>query len=145
MTERVIRDDVDKKLLLRFIEGLRPPYVVTIVKGKPRTLRQNKLQRKWLTEIAEQLGDRTPEEVRGEVKLRFGIPILRAENEAFAEKYDRLIKHLPYETKLEYMMMPLDFPVSRLLSTEQTTRYLDSIFKFYTEQGLKLTEPESER
>lgn len=145
MVERVIRDDIDKKLLLKFLEGQKPPFVVSIVKGKPRTVKQNKLQRLWMNEISEQLGDRTPEEVRGEVKLRHGVPILRAENELFCEKYDRLIKPLPYETKLEYMMMPLDFPVSRLMLTSQKTRYLDSIFKFFTEQGLKLTQPESER
>ncbi len=145
MIERVIRDDIDKRLLLKFIEGMKPPFVVSIVKGKPRTVKQNKLQRKWILEIAEQLGDRTPEEVRGEVKLRFGVPILRAENEIFCEKYDRLIKHLPYETKIEFMMLPIDFPVTRLMKTSQKTRYLDSIFKFFTEQGLELTQPERER
>jgi hypothetical protein len=143
--ERVVKDETDRKLLLTFIQRHKLPFVVTIVKGKPRTVKQNKLQRKWLNEIAEQLGDRTAEEVRGEVKLRFGVPILRAEDEVFCEKYDRLIKHLPYSTKIEFMMEPIDFPITRLMDTSQKTRYLDSIFKFYTEHGLKLTEPESER
>ncbi len=143
--ERVVKDETDRKLLLTFIQRHKLPFVVTIVKGKPRTVKQNKLQRLWCNEIAEQLGDRTAEEVRGEVKLRFGVPILRAEDEVFCDKYDRIIKHLPYETKLELMQMPLDFPVSRLMNTSQKTRYLDSIFKFHTEQGLKLTEPEGER
>jgi hypothetical protein len=71
-----------------------------------------------------------------------GVPLLRAENPAFCAKYDRLIKPLPYEVKLEYMMEPLDFPITRLMKTDQKTRYLDSILKEYSEQGVVLTIPE---
>lgn len=95
----------------------------------------------WLNEAAEQLGDRTAEELRGMCKLQFGVPILRAENTRFCEAYDRLIKPLPYETKLEYMMDPLDFPVTRLMTTNQKTRYLEDVSRHFLEQGIVLTEP----
>lgn len=145
MTTRIVRDHQDLKMLLQFLKEHKLPFVVTIAKGVQRTYLQNKLQRKWINEIAEQLGDRTPEEVRGEIKLRFGVPMLRAENEAFCEKYDRLIKPRPYAEKLEIMMEPIDCPITRIMTTEQKKRFLDQVFYFYTEKGFVLTEPEDKR
>lgn len=109
---------------------------------KKRTLEQNRLQRQWLNEISEQLGDRTPEEARGYCKLTIGVPILRAENEKFREHYDRVIRPMPYETKLALMMEPFDFPVTRLMTTSQHTKYLDGIQRHFAEQGVLLTSPE---
>lgn len=141
MPTRLIASEDDRKILLKFIQGQKLPFTVTITRGKNRTADQNRLNRLWCNEIAEQLGDRTAEEVRGELKLRFAIPILRAENDDFAEKYDRIIKNLPYETKLELMMLPIDLPATRLMRTDQFTRYLDEVYRFYRQQGLVLTEP----
>ena len=84
---------------------------MSMTKGAPRSIEQNKLQRMWMNELEEQ-GDMRAEEYRGYCKLHFGIPILRAENEVFCEKYDRLIRPLDYEVKIEYMMAPFDFPVT---------------------------------
>ncbi len=145
MTERVVRDEIDKKLLLKFLEGMKPPYVVSIVKGKPRTVKQNKLQWLLLSEIAEQLGDRTVEEVRGYCKLTLGVPILRAEDDTFRERYDAIVKPLPYEHKLLLMQEPISFPITSLMTTEQKTRYIDGIYQHFCEKGLVLTVPESER
>lgn len=141
MVTRVIKNDGDLALLVQYLKARKRPYTVDIVAGKHRTNEQNHLQRMWLNEAAEQLGDRTAEELRGMCKLQFGVPILRAENTRFREVYDRLIKPLPYETKLEYMMEPLDFPVTRLMTTSQKTRYLDDLSKHFLEQGIVLTEP----
>jgi hypothetical protein len=141
MTQRIVRDEKDRERLLTFLRGLKTPFTVTIARGKNRSIDQNRLNRLWCNEIAEQLGDRTAEEVRGELKLRFAIPILRAENDDFAEKYDRIIKNLPYETKLELMQMPIDLPATRLMTTPQFTRYLDEVYRFYSGQGIVLTEP----
>jgi len=38
-------------------------------------------------------------------------------------------------------MEPLDFPVTRIMNTSQKTRYLDRIYKDFTEQGVVLTIP----
>lgn len=141
MTTRIVKTEFDRDMLLKFIREHKLPFTVSIAKGKKRSTEQNKLQRLWANEVAEQLGDRTPEEVRGDIKLRFGVPILRSENEIFREKYDRIIKPLPYETKMELMMLPMDFPVSRLMTTGQHSRYLDSVYRFFTERGVQLTEP----
>ncbi len=142
MTTRLVRDEKDRELLIRFIQRHKLPFTVNIVKGLPRTVLQNRLQRKWLNEIAEQLGDQTPEEVRGYCKLALGVPILRAENEDFCAKYDAIVKPLTYEKKLSIMMEPLDMPITRLMSTSQKTRYLDGIYKHFAERGVVLTSPD---
>lgn len=141
MTTRIVKSEQDRDLLLKLIKNQKLPFTVTIIRGAPRTVDQNKLQRLWVNEISEQLGDQTPEEVRGYCKLAIGVPILRAENEAFAAKYDAFIKPLPYEQKLAIMCEPLDLPITRLMTTKQLSKYLDTIYKMFTEQGLKLTDP----
>ena len=141
MVDRIIKDEVDLKLLLKFLQTQKLPFSVSIVKGKPRTVKQNKLQRLLLNEIAEQLGDQTPEEVRGYCKLTIGVPILRAENEAFRERYDAVVKPLSYEQKLSIMQEPLDMPITRLMSTDQKTRYIDGIYRHFCEKGIVLTVP----
>ena len=103
---------------------------------------QNKLQRKWIVEASEQLGDRTPEDVRAWCKLHIGVPIMREGNAEFREKYDRIIKPLPYSVKLECMAEPIDFPVTRQMTTKQKTEYLDGVFKALSEQGVILTMPD---
>ena len=142
MTTRVVTNEVARKLLVKFIQDQKLPFTCEIVKGKRRSVEQNKLQRLWVNEIAEQLGDQTPEEIRGYCKLALGVPLLRAENELFCEKYDKHVKPLPYEQKLAIMQEPLDMPVTRLFTTEQKTRYLDAIWKHFTERGVILTDPD---
>jgi hypothetical protein len=141
MTTRVVSSPFDRQLLVQFLETQKLPFTVDVTRGKRRSVEQNRLQRLWLNEISEQLGDRTAEEVRGECKLTIGVPMLRAENEAFREKYDAFVRPLPYEQKLAFMMEPLDFPVTRLMTTDQKRRYLDSLYRQYTERGLVLTDP----
>lgn len=143
MTTRSIRNPEDLERAVQIMRCRKMPYTVTLTNGIHRSTQQNRLQRQWLNEIAEQLGDTTPEAVRGECKLRHGVPILRAENEAFCEKYDRLIKPRPYEEKVELMMEPLDFPVTRIMTVDQHRRYLDAISQYYTAQGIILTDPDA--
>ena len=39
------------------------------------------------------------------------------------------------------MMEPLDLPVTRIMTTNQKTRYLDAIYRHFVEQGMQLTIP----
>lgn len=141
MTTRTISNDGDLALLIQYLKARKRPFTVDITAGKRRSDRQNKLQRLWLAEAAEQLGDRTPEELRGEAKLMFGVPILREENTAFREAYDAHVKPLPYDQKLALMMEPLDMPVTRLMTTDQKHRYLERMCQHFLEMGIALTEP----
>lgn len=139
---RTIETDRDRTMAARLIEGRGLPFTLTLTDGKHRTTAQNKLQRLWMNEIAEQKGDMKPEEVRAYCKLTIGVPILRAQNEAFRDGYDRVVKPLPYEQKLAIMAEPLDMPITRLMTTAQKTEYLDGIIKHFAEQGIVLTMPE---
>jgi len=142
MTTRIIDTPNDLVTLHVFLSTHKRPFTVEITKGKKRSNEQNYLQRLWINEISAQLGDQTPEQVRGECKLTLGVPIMRAENERFCAEYDRVVKPLPYETKLALMMEPLDLPVTRLMTTDQKSRYLDAIAQHYGQQGVVLTQPD---
>ncbi len=142
MTSRLVRTEFDRRLLLRFIEQQKPPFTVNIVKGAKRSIEQNRLQQKWMAEAAQQLEGYTAEEHRGFCKLHFGVPILREEDQVFREKYDRIIKPMSYEHKLECMMVPFDFPVTRLMTAKQKSRYLDIIVRHFMEKGVALSMPE---
>lgn len=139
---RIVDTEQARDMLVKFIIGKALPFTATITDGKHRTNDQNRLQRQWVLEIATQLGDCTPEQVRGECKLRFGVPILREENDAFRMVYDRLIKPHTYAEKLEFMMEPFDFGVTRIMTTRQKTEFLNRMHQHYSEQGLILTNPE---
>lgn len=142
MTSRIIKTEFGRETLIRFIQEQDLPFTITIAQGKRRSVEQNRLQRLWLNEISEQLGDQTPEEIRGYCKLTIGVPILRAENEAFRQKYDDVVKPLPYEHKLKIMMEPLDMPVTRIMTVAQKTQYLDGIIRHFAEKGVLLTVPD---
>ena len=118
------------------------PYTVSITKGKRRSIEQNRLQRLWLNEAAEQLKEDTAEGYRAYCKLHFGVPIMRGENDEFREVYDRLIRPRDYEEKIELMRVPMDLPVTRIMTTGQKKRYLDDMWHHFTELGVQLTDPE---
>lgn len=97
--------------------------------SKPRSLDQNALAHAWYHEISRTLGEDTPEGVKCECKLRFGVPILRAEDPDFIGFYDRAIKHnLTYEEKLKAMRY---LPVTSLMDTQQLSQYLLDIQQSY--------------
>ena len=141
MTTRTITTDEHRNSLVLYLKDQKLPFTVIITKGKKRSVFQNNLQRMWILEISEQLGDLTPEEIRGYCKLTIGVPILRAENDDFCEKYDVVFKPLPYETKLELMQEPFDFAVTRLMSTKQKSTYLDNMARYWSNKGILLSDP----
>jgi hypothetical protein len=139
---RTIETATDRDMAIHLINGRAVPFTLQLFDGRRRSTEQNRLQRLWINEISQQLGDRTPEEVRAECKLTIGVPILRAHNEAFREQYDAVVRPMTYEQKLALMSEPLDFSVTRLMTTKQKTEYLDTIVRTYSEQGVVLTMPE---
>lgn len=140
---RTLETEHDRQLLLTYISKQPLPLTVSVNAGGKRSQRQNRLQRQWINDIAAQMGDHTAEEVRGLLKLTYGVPILRAEDDGFRAEYDRIVKPLPYETKLALMREPFDFPVTRLMTTKQHAAFLDAIAKWASEQGYALTDPEA--
>lgn len=135
--------------LFQLLNSLRDDqeWMVTVEKydkaSKHRTIEQNKLQHKWHMEAALQLKDEPAEDKRAYCKLHFGVPILRAESDEFRVQYDAIIRPLPYEQKLALMKAPIDFPVTRLMSVEQNSRFLEEVRLHYMSQGVMLTIPEA--
>ncbi|GMQ79535.1 MAG: hypothetical protein BMS9Abin02_2133 [Anaerolineae bacterium] len=145
MTTRIIELKQDIRDLATLLENMKLPLTVSITKGKNVTYAQHKLENLWHREASEQLQQETPEELRGYCKLHFGVSILRAENDKFREAYDIVLRPLQYEDKIRLMMVPLDYAVTRLMTTAQKTRYLEAVHNHYLSQGVLLTEPDSER
>jgi hypothetical protein len=101
---------------------------VVIHAGK-RSLDHNAISHVWYAQIAKELREDTPEGVHCECKLRFGVPILRAEDEEFRAFYDHAIKdRLSYEQKLEAMRW---LPVTSLMTPAQMKRYMDDVQMAY--------------
>lgn len=140
MTTRVIRDHGDIAGLATFLGNRKLPVTVTIMVGAKRTDAQNRLIQRWNQEIAAQRGDVTFEEVRAENKLRFGVPILRRDDEAFAATYDATFRPLPYAAKLA-LFVQLDPAITRRMTTKQLSEYCDTLQREYLSQGFRLTDP----
>lgn len=142
MSTRTVDTEQARHTFIRYIEGMKLPFVATVEPGRKRTLDQNKLQRLWLNEIAHQLPEHTAEEWRGYCKLHVGVPIMRFASDEFREVYDEAVRPLPYEIKLKLMMVPLDMPVTRLMKAKQMSEYLDTIYREFAQRGVLLTDPE---
>ena len=144
--KRWVKSEDDQGLLMAFIGNMELPFTVTIEKGirEKRSTDQNRLQRLWVNE-AEQQGDMTAEEYRAYCKLHFGVPMLRNENDTFAELYDSKIRdRVPpysYEQKLEFMAVPWDMHVTRLMTIKQHDKYLNMMHDHFTSLGMILTIP----
>lgn len=141
MPIKIIRQPEHVDALAELLKGRKLPLTVSWTQGAPRTGAQNRLAQKWYSEIAAQMGDRDREEVRSECKLVFGVPILRRDDVAFCESYDRILKPLGYDEKLEAIRV-FDLPVTRLLNTKQMSEYMDQVQRHWLQQGVRLTDPE---
>jgi len=65
------------------------------------------------------------------------------ENEDFRAKWHSMILgRFSYEEKLAFMLEPFDFPVSRIMTTAQMTRYMNAIYDEFAAQGVPLTVPD---
>ena len=115
---------------------------VTTKEGMGRSIPQNSIAHAWYNEIAVQMAD-TPENVKCECKLRFGVPILRAEDPEFREVYDAsILRNLTYEQKLKAMIF---IPVTSNMTKPQLSRYLEHIQMSYAQQGVIVDFPKEAR
>lgn len=121
-----IKDLYDKHKFLRII----------IKTGKDRSLDYNSISHVWYAEIANQLKDEDALGWKNHCKLHFGVPLLRAEDEEFREIYDKSIKLLSYEKKLQAMKY---FPVTSIMTNEQFGKYLQEIQLYFCDLGVNLT------
>jgi len=135
-TRQIVTPEQAAKLA-SYIAGLPLPLTVTIREGLIRTNHQNDLLWKWNEEVARNLGDRTADEVHRENKLRIGCRI-RMRDEAFRAFVEKL-GGLTYEEKLEAMDI---IPVTSAFTKKEMQEYLDTVFRVWSERGVRLTVPE---
>lgn len=115
--------------------------VVTMRAGKSRTLDQNALWFAMYKRISEmtQVGD--PGEARKYCKLHIGVQILLNEDSGFQAEWYRVMRHLPYEAKLDMMggchlFGPDGFPVTSLFNRAQGIQYTDRIVAHFSRHGV---------
>ncbi|MEW5251547.1 hypothetical protein [Microbulbifer discodermiae] len=101
--------------------------------GKDRSLDQNRMCFELYQRIGRSLYGDDSAHARAECKLTIGVPILREEDEKFRESYDKIIKPVAYQDKLDLMEW---FPVTRLMTVKQCQRYIDTVFDRYTLKGV---------
>lgn len=107
--------------------------------GKSRTLDQNALSFAWYEQIARELREDDKRGWRHYCKLHHGIPILRLDDPEFREFYDRAIRPMSYEDKLELMD---HLPVTSRMTTTQLSTYLDNVQRDFAGRGVHLEFPE---
>lgn len=139
MPHRILSTPDDVADFTTFLRNIKLPVTVEWVQGRDRSKSQNSLQFLWAAEVANQMGDQTADEVQREWKLRHGVPILREDSAEFRDLYDRAIKPLPYEMKLEAMHL---ISVTSAMKVRQMVRFLDTVQRECLQQGLHLTEPD---
>lgn len=103
-----------------------------------RTLAQNRLAFMWYKELAKQRGT-DPGYERNFCKLRYGCPIMAADDEEFAAAFNDVILKLPYRKQINAMEY---LEVTRLMDTTQFTQYLNDIEREASEHGYILTHPD---
>ncbi len=133
-----VRSNADRDRLAAWIgridlEQTKPLTFTWKPYKRDRSLEQNALSHAVYKAIADQLGDRTPEEARCEAKLRFGVPILRASDPEYCALYDEAIKPMDYETKLKVIRL---WPVTRLMTVDQMQQFLETVMFEYSKQGV---------
>lgn len=143
MVERVVKNEQQLEVAVTWLKSIGFPLVIDAKKGGIRSVEQNRLQRLWLNEAADQLQDETAEEKRGYCKLMFGIPIM-CEDERYHAAYTKLIQPWPYEHRIELMMLPIDYPVTRGMTVRQKSRYLNLMRGHFESQGVVLTIPDGD-
>ena len=115
------------------------PFTVQVRHGEGRSMSQNALFHAWMGQIAKATHDE-PGSVKADCHIRWGIPILRAEDEA----YDAFINAaLGGRTRKDVKdMIERGFvSCSSLMSKPQLSRYMDAVWREYAPH-VQLMDPE---
>lgn len=120
---------------------------ITATTGRDRTLDQNAMFFSLYTRISEALGDGTADDIgywRAYCKLKFGVALLQIHDDAFRNRWHKLVLTNPllqsWEAQMDLMrdeMFGQDgFPVTRLFDTRIGGQYIDSIVRYFSTMGL---------
>jgi len=65
MARRIVENEYERKMLIKFIEGQPLPMTATLQTVGKRSVQQNRLNRQWMLDIAAQLDGWSAEYARG--------------------------------------------------------------------------------
>lgn len=128
-------DDARSRALLAVSQAPQGAFVTIKEDGEKRRDRQNRFAFEVYNQVSKILGDRTPSDIRAESKLCVGVPILRANSDDFRERYDRIVRPLPPENKLELMTEPIELPVTSLMTVKVMAEYITQLLQYWDERG----------
>jgi hypothetical protein len=103
------------------------------VDEKPRSNPQNRLIYAAYKRIADTLYGGDELHARRECKLMIGCKILYRESEEFVKTFDKVIRPLPQQVRLEAMDL---ISVSSIMSVKQCKNYITDVINQYTLQGV---------
>jgi len=141
MPSRILREEKDLDAWERFLRAQAFPMTVSQAKGARRSNPQNATFHAWCGQIAAETGE-SPAEVKAEIKLRYGLPIMEAENAAWVAEWQPLYGPLPYGSRLKLFEV---LPLTSKLTTRQMAALMDEVQREYRAQGIALIDPEARR
>lgn len=107
---------------------------VSIARGFDRSLAQNNQLHAWISQLVVRQGHETFYGYKRLAKLHFFVPVLRAEDEDFRQKWDNIFPRESrrdpdqYKRKLDAMYL---MPVSSVCTVEQFSRAMEDMQKHY--------------
>lgn len=110
-------------------------FIRLIVRKKVRSLDQNAQAYVWYEQIGLELSDHTALDARCVSKLVEGVPLLRSIDSEFREFYDKAIKWMTYEEKLEAMK---HVPVTSRLPVDTMSLYLEAMQRLWAKRDVTL-------
>ena len=124
--------------------NLPQPFHVVVKEGKgdKRSLSQSGLFHAWMGQIAKATHD-DPASVKADCHIRFGIPLFRAEDEAYALFIERALGGLPRQ-KVKAMIQAGYVPCTSLMSKPLLSRYMDAVWREYASHA-QLMDPQETR
>ena len=141
MPTRIIKSPEQLARLATFLGTMKLPITVDYVQGADRTQSQNRLQFLWASEVSQQLGDRTQNDVQEDWRLDYGVPILCEDNPGFRDTWDSCLRALPRPMQ-KRVMRELKIKVTSQMKISQMIRYMDTVQRECNLMGLELTDPD---
>ena len=142
MPTRIIRHPEHIDILASILLCRKLPLTVTWSQGAPRTDAQNNLSFQWYVDAARQLGDCDHGDTRALSKVLFAAPILCRDNPAFCVSWEKLRARFSHEEIVQFVK-DTELPMTSIMKLKQMIEYMDAIERYWRDQGVRLTDPES--
>jgi hypothetical protein len=137
----VVKDAESLVALYTRLGDMPQPFNVTVQEGegKKRSMSQNGLFHAWMGQIAKATHD-TPASVKADCHIQWGIPIFRADDEAYAAFIERALGGQTRKA-VKDMIKAGYVPCTSLMSKPILAQYMDAVWRHYAPH-VQLMDPE---